>query len=289
MGDIAESHQHPRSSRTWPSLALILLTGGALVSAFVVSAGAGGQAFLPGWRPNPVAHHRAPSASGESGVEIAVSPPAKTVIVGDRFTMDVVVNPNELPVDAVQVVMRFTPHELQVVSVIGDAFALEVEVINDLDNAAGKVIHSRECPPDEFTNVPFTLCTITFEAVGVTEGTALVFTDEDTSAYFRGTPHPVGTSGAVVVVEEPATPTAAPSATTTLTPSLTPTPSITLTPSRTPTATQTATPTASSTPYPTATVRPTSTMTSTHTPTPVATETTPDDGQRLYLPVVLRC
>jgi len=287
MGDIAARHQHPRPSRTWPRLALILLAAGALGSAFVVSAGAGGQAFLPGWRPIPVAHHRAPSASGGSGVDVAVSPTAKTVVVGESFTIAVVVDPNEVPVDTVHADMTFDPAMLQVAFVTGHSSGLDVEVDNTFDNGAGTLTHRRESSSGEPTTAPFTLCTITFQAFGVTEGTALWFTSA-TDAYLEGESVLGSTSGAVVVVEEPATPTAAPSATITLTPSLTPTPSITLTPSRTPTATQTATPTASSTPYPTATVRPTSTTTPTHTPTPVATETPPAAGQRLYLPVVLR-
>lgn len=299
MGDIAESHQLPSPSRTWSRLSLILLAVGTLATTFVVNAGAGGEALRPGWRPIPVVYRGAPSASGGSGVDIAVSPSARTVVVGESFTMAVVVDPNEVPVDTVHADVTFDPAMLQVTSVTGHSSGLDLEVINAFDNGAGTLTHRRESSSGDPTASPFTLCTIVFDAVGVTEGTTLSFT-EDTDAYLQGTSVLGSTSGATVVVEEPATPTTAPSATTTLTPSVTatpsitltpsvtPTPSITPTPSSTPTPARTATSTASPTPFPTTTVEPTSTMTPTPTPSTVATETRPADGQRLYLPVVLR-
>lgn len=124
-------------------------------------------------------------ARAQGGVDIAVVPSSKTVLVNEIFTLDIYVYPNGQQVDAVDADMTFNPTYLEVQSITGDTSGLPDELYSAVDNTAGTLTHSR----GKLTGTPpsstFRLCSIELKAEAATEGTPLAFTAL-TNAYFQG-------------------------------------------------------------------------------------------------------
>ncbi|NOZ06487.1 MAG: DNRLRE domain-containing protein [Chloroflexi bacterium] len=224
------------------------------------------------------------SPRGQTGtVQIVLNPAAKTVNVGDIFTLDIEVQAGAQQVSAVDAFLNFDPARLQVVDAGGSpasgieiGTALPISFLNAVDNSAGTIDFSAATFSPSPPSGTFTLATIRFKALSASAGTAVTFSTTEprqTTAAYLGTNVLGGTTDGQVIIQGPtATPTTGtvwlylpmlykdyghtPTPTATGTESATGTPTPTLTPTSTATASATSTPTETPTPTPTATSLP---------------------------------
>jgi len=115
----------------------------------------------------------APAAAGAVGM--AITPAAVSTTAGSEFTVSVQVMAGSQAVDTVQASLDFDPTYLNVVSVAPGG-SLPTPLQNTYDNANGTIDFSAGAlPPAVAPSGTFTLCQITFRAVGGSSGTTVTF------------------------------------------------------------------------------------------------------------------
>ena len=117
-------------------------------------------------------------------VDVNLVPSATTLAISDTFTVDLQVVPNiDQPVDSVQAFVNFDPTVFQVVSIVnGDIFTTQWgdaalpgtgfdNLLGQADYLGGKGLSGTSA------TAPFTLATITFQAVGADPASAMSFNE----------------------------------------------------------------------------------------------------------------
>ncbi|MBI2886362.1 MAG: hypothetical protein HYY02_04045 [Chloroflexi bacterium] len=180
-------------------------------------------------------------------VRIAIEPSAKTVAVGEVFSLTIRVDAGTQPVDAVDAYVDFNRGALRVVDSAGNeadsivaGAALPVAVHNRADNALGQIDYTggRQPGGGQAHSGAFTLATISFKAVA-SGGSSVAFSlppsARATGAYYQGSPTSLlesATNGVVTITgATTATPGGTPGASPTSTATATPTPTATTAPS----------------------------------------------------------
>ncbi len=171
---------------------------------------------IPAWAPLLVLENTQPATGADAGllavanVSISIDPPSKVAAVGDILALDICVDAGTQQVDTVVVAVDFDPVYLQVVDASGnpvtmieDAGAFDMVLLNNADNAGGQIDFQAGAltgPPQSGT---FVLARIRFKALNGTGAgsTALTFvntTQRPTDATFGGVPCLGGTSRSMV-------------------------------------------------------------------------------------------
>ncbi len=145
-------------------------------------------------------------------VGLSIQPANTTVVVGQEFTLDIVVEAGAQPVDAVDAFVDFDPALLQVLELIPGT-TLPTILQSVFDNTAGQIDYAAGRPlGDGPASGTFTLATIRFRAVAVTAGTQLTFVFDpptrNTDVFFEGLSVLGSVTGATIVIQPPTPPVA---------------------------------------------------------------------------------
>ena len=162
--------------------------------------------------PGPTA---TPTATAR--VEVALDPAYKAVEEWEIFTLDIVLRASVQAVDGAEVYLDFDPDLLQVVDEAGNpvsqiipAPALDTELVNQVDNAAGQINYAAARIVGPYPTGTFVLATVRFRAKAETAGTWVLFHrggDRDTRVAYAGQlVHGPITDGLVVITEVPGIP-----------------------------------------------------------------------------------
>jgi hypothetical protein len=190
---------------------------------------------------------------GAALTTMRIAPSARTVNVGDTFTVDVMIDAGSAEVNGARVVLNYEGAYLDNTEISGGALPLQLKKV--VGGTSGSLRYDAGILGSVKTGT-FKFCTLTFRARAASASTPLTIHAGSSQVTFDGSgfESPAVSNGAVSILAVP-TPTA--------------TFTHTRTPTRTPTATATATKTETATRTPTATA----TATETETPTPTATLT----------------
>ncbi len=141
-------------------------------------------------------------AAVSAEVVLVIDPETTNTVIGQQFTVDIVVQAGEQQVDGAAAYVNFDPSLLQVAEVTpGDT--LDLQLRNDVDNGAGELSLAYGTVSD-FPSGTFVLATVTFDATGATTGTPLNFNTQrprKTNATFGGQSVLDSTEPGTVVIE----------------------------------------------------------------------------------------
>ena len=123
-------------------------------------------------------------------VHLSIQPAVRTVIPGETFTVEVVVQAGQQPVDAVDVALDFDPTALQVLK-IDPGTALPTVLTSTFDNTAGTLTFSAGKPlAGADAGGTFTLVTLHLQAQDLKASTSLSFAFQpplrNTDVFHRG-------------------------------------------------------------------------------------------------------
>lgn len=122
-------------------------------------------------------------STGSNNAVVSVEPQNVAVSTGDRFTVNISVDPQGYEVYGAQYTLHFDPTILQVVEQTNGTFlsqdgASTIEVTNRFNNTIGTVEYGEtRMGVENGTTVPGVLATITFEVVGTCGSTDLTLSD----------------------------------------------------------------------------------------------------------------
>jgi uncharacterized repeat protein (TIGR01451 family) len=145
------------------------------------------------------------TGSSEGSVILKVSPLVTNTYIDHTFEVEIVVQAGEQMVDGAAAYLGFDPDFLQVVDITPGS-SLPLEIQNRFDNVAGKIDYAAGTFID-FPSGTFTLATVTFEALGQSDGTRVNFNltlPRQSDVTFGGASVLDGTQDGAVIISEKA-------------------------------------------------------------------------------------